>query len=100
MSIFGWLRKQIPTNWSPYKVGPFAGIRLKDGSEAEMSDLVMRRRLANGTWEYRRPMRKPPNILPINSGDHRPDPTVKQIISYWRKPTSVDDRPAPTVIYL
>jgi hypothetical protein len=54
MSLFGWLRKQTPTNWSPYKVGPFAGIRLEDGSEAEMTDLVMRRRLANGTWEYRR----------------------------------------------
>jgi hypothetical protein len=63
MRIFQWLRSKRPvvTDWQDYHVQPFENVRLKDGSEAKLNDHVMRRRLADGLWEYRWPTEQEAN---------------------------------------
>jgi hypothetical protein len=60
MRIFNWLqsRRPVVTGWQDYTVQPFETARLEDGSEAKTNDHVMRRRLADGLWEYRWPTRQ------------------------------------------
>jgi len=48
-------RRRSPTGWQHYRVLPFGSIRLKKGSLSKFNDHVMRRRLADGLWEYRWP---------------------------------------------
>jgi hypothetical protein len=46
--------KSTDTGWQYYHVPPFRSVKLKDGAVAKFNDLLLRRRLADGTWEYRR----------------------------------------------
>jgi hypothetical protein len=48
-------------DWQDYHGQPFENVRLKDGSEAKLNDHVMRRRLADGLWEYRWPTEQEAN---------------------------------------
>lgn len=52
--MFGFLRRRR-SEWEDYSVLPYTVLRLKDGREARCPDHVMRRILADGLWEYRRP---------------------------------------------
>jgi hypothetical protein len=56
MSMYRWYRHhRDPTGWQFYNVLPFCRVRPKDGPVARFNDLVMRRYLDDGLWEYRWP---------------------------------------------